>query len=75
VAGSLQRLLDARSPRLQRSGGGGAAGIGLVLAYTAANELALHVAAGRFTEATAALHVAGSNRAAVARGSGLQLYL
>ena len=30
--------------------------------------------AGRFTEATAALHVAGSNRAAVARGSALHIF-
>lgn len=77
VAAALQRLLDARSPRLMRSGPlgeGGGAGLGLVLAYSAANELALHLAPGRFTEATAALHVWGSNRAAVARGSALQVY-
>lgn len=73
VATSLGRLLDGRSPRLSRTGTSGT-GIGLVLVYTAANELALQVAPNRFTEATAALHVAGSNRAAVARGSSLQLY-
>ncbi len=73
VAAHIQRLLDARSPRLGRSGPGGGAGLGLVLAFSAANQLALHVARGRFTEATAALHVAGSNRAAVGRGSSLHV--
>ncbi|MCU1282026.1 MAG: hypothetical protein JWM53_5572 [bacterium] len=70
----IQRLLDARSPRLGRSGTTGGAGLGLVLTYSAANQLALHVARGRFTEATAALHIAGSNRSAVARGSALHIY-
>ena len=77
VAAALQRLLEARAPRLGRSGPvatGGGAGLGLVLAYTAANELALHIAPGRFTEATAALQVAGSNRAATSRGSALHLF-
>jgi hypothetical protein len=71
VAAHVQRVLDARSPRQQMTGG---AGLGLVLTYSAANVLALHVLAGRFTEATAALHVAGSNRAAVARGSALHIF-
>lgn len=77
VAASLRRLLEARTPRLGRSGplgSGGGAGLGLVLVYTAANELALHIAPGRFTEATVALHVAGSNRAAQSRGSALHLF-
>lgn len=75
VAEHIQRLLDARSPRLGRHvGDGGGAGLGLVLAFSAANELALHVVANRFTEATAALYVSGSNRAAVARGSSLHIY-
>jgi hypothetical protein len=85
VTASLQRLLGgsvagvagARSPRLARSGPlatGGGAGLGLVLAYSAANELAIHIAPGRFTEATAALQVAGSNRAAASRGSALHLF-
>jgi len=98
VAAHVQRLLDARSPRLGRAGppgttaggaglgsattGGaglgsattGGAGLGLVLTYSAANTLALQVVRGRFTEATAALHVAGSNRTAVARGSALHIY-
>jgi hypothetical protein len=78
VSEHIQRLLDARSPRLGRSGAGqqstGGAGLGLVLTYTAANTLALQVSRGRFTEATAALHIAGSNRAAVARGSALHIY-
>ncbi len=74
VGAHIQRLLDARSPRLGRSGVTGGAGLGLVLTYSAANTLALQVVKGRFTEATAALHVAGSNRAAVARGSALHIY-
>jgi hypothetical protein len=78
VAAHIQRLLDARSPRLGRPVGPGpqssGAGLGLVLIYSAANTLALQVVRGRFTEATAALHVGGSNRAAVARGSALHIY-
>jgi hypothetical protein len=74
VAEHIQRLLDARSPRLGRTGTTGGAGLGLVLTFSAANQLALYVARGRFTEATAALHVAGSNRAAVARGSSLYVF-
>ncbi|MDB4968137.1 MAG: hypothetical protein JWN44_3826 [Myxococcales bacterium] len=76
VASHIQRLLDARSPRLGRGGGGsttGGAGLGLVLTFSAANQLAIQVIAGRFTEVTAALHVAGSNRTAVARGSSLHI--
>ena len=64
VGAHIQRLLDARSPRLGRGGAAqpttGGAGLGLVLTYSAANQLALQVSRGRFTEATAALHVAGS---------------
>lgn len=73
VSSHIQRLLDARSPRLGRSGTTGGAGLGLVLTFSAANQLALQVSPGRFTEATAALHIAGSNRAAVARGSALHI--
>jgi hypothetical protein len=74
VASHVQRLLDARSPRIGRGvASGGGAGLGLVLAFSAANELLLHVVPGRFTEATAVLHIAGSNRAAVGRGSSLQI--
>ena len=74
VSEHIQRLLDARSPRLGRSSETGGAGLGLVLTYSAANQLALQVVRGRSTEATAVLHVAGSNRAAVARGSALHIY-
>jgi hypothetical protein len=77
VARHIERLLDARSPRLGHGGANlqtGGAGLGLVLTYSAANTLALHVVPGRSTEATAALHVAGSNRTAVARGSSLHIY-
>lgn len=73
VATHIQKLLDARSPRLGRSDTGGGAGLGLVLTFTAANQLSVHVSPKRFTEVTAALYVAGSNRAAVARGSALHV--
>ena len=75
VGANLQHLLDARSPRLAGGSLTRGAGLGLVLAYSAANQLALQISRGRFTEATAALHVAGSNRAAVARGSALHIYV
>ena len=74
VVAHVGKLLDARTQRVAR-GAAGSSGLGLALAFGAANELALHVAAGRFTEATCALHVAGSNRVALARGSALHLYL
>ena len=74
VAAHIPRLLAARSPRLGRPGTPGGAGLGLVLPYSAANQLALQVVRGRFTEATASLHIGGSNRAAVARGSALYIY-
>jgi CheY-like chemotaxis protein len=75
VATHIGKLLDARSPRLARGSGAAAgAGLGLALTFNAGNELALQVAPGRFTEATCALQVAGSNRAALARGSALHLY-
>jgi hypothetical protein len=50
------------------------AGLGLGLAYSAATQLNIHVDAGRFTECTAVLYVAGSNRNALARGSALHLF-
>jgi hypothetical protein len=73
IAGHIARVLEVRGPR-PRAGTGGA-GLGLVLVYTSSNQLAVHVAPGRFTEITSVLFVAGSNRAAVGRGSALQLYL
>ena len=51
------------------------AGLGLMLTYTAANQLICHALPGRFTEVTAVMHVSGSNRTALARGSALHLYL
>jgi hypothetical protein len=78
ISAHVQRLLDARSPRLGRAAPGqpstGGAGLGLVLTYSAANQLSLQISRGRFCEATAALHVGGSNRAAVARGSALHIF-
>ena len=86
VVDHVGKLLDARTQRVARGHGGptgqsgqggspGSSGLGLALAFGAGNELALHVASGRFTEATCALHIAGSNRVALARGSALHLYM
>ncbi len=74
VVAHVGKLLDARTQRVAR-GAAGSSGLGLALAFGAGNELALHVAAGRFTEVTCALHIAGSNRVALARGSALHLYM
>ena len=46
-----------------------------MLTYGAANQLIAHAVPGRFTEVTAVMHVSGSNRTALARGSALHLYL
>jgi hypothetical protein len=73
AAQHVARVLDARSPRRPISAGGGS-GLGLVLSYTAANALVVHVDPGRFTEVTAVLYVSGSNRAAIGRGSSLHLF-
>ena len=73
VAGHVARVLEVRGPR-PRAGTGGA-GLGLVLCFTSSNQLVVQGSPGRFTEVTAILHIAGSNRAAVARGSALYLYL
>ncbi len=73
IVRSLAKLLDPRSarPAPGRSG----AGLGLMLTYGAANQLIAHARGGRFTEVTAVMHVSGSNRTALARGSALHLYL
>jgi hypothetical protein len=70
---SLRKLLDPRSVR--PAPGTSGAGLGLMLTYTAANQLIAHALSGRFTEVTAVMHVSGSNRTALARGSALHLYL
>jgi hypothetical protein len=76
AAQHVSRLLDARSPRLTRGpvSAGGGSGLGLVLAFTAANQLIVQVDPGRSTEVTAVLYVSGSNRTAIARGSALHLF-
>jgi hypothetical protein len=70
---SLVKLLDPKGAR--PTPGSSGAGLGLMLTYTAANQLIAHAAPGRFTEVTAVMHVSGSNRTALARGSALHLYL
>jgi hypothetical protein len=73
IAAHVARMLEAHGPRPRHGTGG--AGLGLVLVYTSSNQLIIHGSPGRFTEVSAVVHVAGSNRAAVARGSALHLYL
>jgi hypothetical protein len=50
------------------------AGLGLVMAYVVSNQLIFSVAPGRLTEATAVLHVGGSNRVAQERGTAVHFY-
>lgn len=70
---SLSKLLDPQGAR--PAPGTSGAGLGLMLTYGAANQLIAHAVHGRFTEVTAVMHVSGSNRTALARGSALHLYL
>jgi hypothetical protein len=72
VASHIARVLEANGPR-PRAGTGGA-GLGLVLTFNAATQLIVQVSPSRFTEVTAVMHIAGSNRSALARGSALHLY-
>lgn len=73
VGSHISRVLEVRGPRPRQGTGG--AGLGMVLCYTSSNQLVIHGSPGRFTEVSAIIHIAGSNRAAVARGSALFLYL
>ncbi len=77
VAAHVARMLETGGPRPRAVGSSvsGGAGLGLVLTFGAANQLVAHVVAGKFSEVTAVIHIAGSNRAALARGSSLHLYL
>jgi anti-sigma regulatory factor (Ser/Thr protein kinase) len=72
VVRSLSKLLDPQNTR--PAPGVSGAGLGLMLTYGAANQLVIHALPGRFTEVTAVMHVSGSNRTALARGSALHLY-
>lgn len=73
VTRSLMKLLEPSGPK--PAGGVSGAGLGLMLTYGAANQLVVHGIHNRFTEVTAVMHVSGSNRTALARGSALHLYL
>jgi hypothetical protein len=73
VVRSLTKLLDPTS--LRPATGTSGAGLGLMLTYGAANQLVVHCVPQRFTEVTAVMHVSGSNRTALARGSALHLYV
>jgi hypothetical protein len=77
VVAHVGRVLEAGGPRPRAAGvsASGGAGLGLVLTFGAANQLIFHAVPGKFTEVTAVIHIAGSNRAALARGSALHLYL
>jgi hypothetical protein len=50
------------------------AGLGLVMAYSVANQLIFSVQPGKVTEVTAVLHVAGTNRSAQERGTAVHFY-
>ena len=73
IVQSVAKLLDPKGAR--PAPGVSGAGLGLMLVFTAANQLVAHAVPGRFTEVTAVMHVSGSNRTALARGSALHLYL
>jgi hypothetical protein len=73
VVDSLRKLLDPRSVR--PAPGTSGAGLGLMLTYGASNQLIVLAVPNRFTEVTSVMHVSGSNRTALARGSALHLYL
>jgi hypothetical protein len=73
VVGSLRKLLDPKSVR--PTPGTSGAGLGLMLTYGSSNQLIVHAVPGRFSEVTAVMHVSGSNRTALARGSALHLYM
>jgi anti-sigma regulatory factor (Ser/Thr protein kinase) len=73
VVQSVVKLVDPRGAR--PTPGTSGAGLGLMLVYTAANQLVAHAVPGRFTEVTAVMHVSGSNRTALARGSALHLFV
>jgi hypothetical protein len=68
------RLRKVRDGIPKPSAGVAGAGLGLVMAYSVANQLIFSVSPGRLTEVTAVLHVGGSNRAAQERGTAVHFY-
>jgi anti-sigma regulatory factor (Ser/Thr protein kinase) len=78
VAAHIGRVLEAGGPRPRPADSGsesGGAGLGLVLTFGSANQLVIQSLSGKFTEVTAAVHIAGTNKAALTRGSALHMYL
>jgi hypothetical protein len=69
VTSALARVLE------YRSGAPDSAGVGLVTAFGASNQLVVQAARGRFTEVTAVIHIAGTTRASLLRGSSLLMLL
>jgi hypothetical protein len=76
VATHIARILEAGGPRPRPAGSSasGGAGLGLVLTFGAANQLVVQTIPGKFTDMTAVIHIAGSNRSALSRGTSLQMY-
>jgi hypothetical protein len=72
LVGHLGQVLAPDGVRT--SGGPGGAGIGLVMTYGAANQLAFELWPGRATEVVAVVDVAGTNRASLVRGTAVHLY-
>jgi hypothetical protein len=73
--GSLERerAFAALSAALETGGARdpSARGLGLGAVFNASNQLAFHTVRGRSTEVTAVVHIAGTNRAALIRGTSL----
>ncbi len=69
-----ERLRKVNDGIPRPSPGVAGAGLGLVMTYSVANQLVFTVAPGRYTEVTAVMHVAGTNRAAQERGTAVHFY-
>lgn len=74
-AAVLDRLRKVRDGVPRPAAGVAGAGLGLVMTYSVANQLIFAISPGRLTEATAVLHMGGSNRAAQERGTAVHFYV